>query len=161
MQYWINSMHTWYFNTYEMYCNMCHCSLSHCVSQPLYTVFTVYACTCLLPVLVCVSSFAAFWPVFLCADELLPVFSFAEPLLETEPSSLGNLLWVAMETEAAISGQRWVRCGFSDRLAHPPALMVTWVNSLCVTKTPPPVLLKKSCNSRTLQRQTLLLAGYF
>lgn len=119
----------------------------------------LYAWMCLSPVLVCVSSFVAFWPVFLCAEELLPVFNFAEPLLETEPSSLGNLLWVAMETEAAISRQRVVRSSFTDRLAHPLALLVTWVNSPCVTKTPPPVLLKRKPQQQDTAEATLFLSG--
>lgn len=114
---------------------------------------------CLSPVLACASSFVAFWPVFLCADELLPVFSFAELLLETEPSSLGTLLRVTMETEAAISRQRVLRCSFSDRLAHPPALLVTWVKSTCVTKTPPPVVLKSSRNSRMPRRRPCSCLG--
>lgn len=117
---------------------------------------------CLSPVLVCVSSFVAFWPVFLCAEELLPVFSFAEPLLETEPSSLGNLLWVAMETEAAISGQRVVRSRFTDRLAHPPALLVTWVNSRLASQKPlHRWCLKGNGNSGTPRRRHRAYLGIF
>lgn len=55
------------------------------------------------PFLVCCSSLGAFCAVDRRAVELLPVFSFPDSLLETEPSSLGNLLRVAMATEAMVS----------------------------------------------------------
>lgn len=50
----------------------------------------------------CVSALLLFGAAALRVDELLPVFSFPDSLLETEPSSLGNLQWVTMATEAVV-----------------------------------------------------------
>lgn len=71
------------------------------------------------PFLMCCSSLGTFCAVDLRAMELLPVLSFPDPLLERDPSSLGNLLWVAMATEAMVSLLHVVRCRVSSRLAGP------------------------------------------